>query len=158
MKKYNYSFFLFILTSIFLSNTAIAQKIHTITLSVNTAEVESSNTSATCTFSQAEGITNEDFTLDVKVGDIIVWKGVSTNAPETDIVNITAINHEGGVNVFDKNTLRGNNQEPEVVTGVVVQGAPGDVEKYKISFKVFNNGSKRGGTYHIDPKIQIRPE
>jgi hypothetical protein len=134
---------------------SLGQETHTITLYVNTADVSSQNTSEQCNFGQAEGITNEEFTIQAKKGDIIVWKGVSTNAPETDIVSITAINHEGGVNIFDKNVLRGNNQSPEVVIGTVVQGAPGDEEKYKISFKVFNNGEQRNGTFHIDPKIQI---
>lgn len=134
---------------------AIGQVTHTITLFVNTAEVTSQNTGAQCNFGQAPGIPNEEFTIQVKPGDIIVWKGVSANAPETDIVNITAINHEGGVNVFDKNVLRGNGQTPEVVIGHVVQGAPGDEEKYSLSFKVTNNGVKRNGTFRIDPKIQI---
>jgi len=157
MKKNTYSVLLTAVLAILLCSAAVAQEVHTITLSVNTAEIESTNTSTTCSFGQARDITNENFTLNVKVGDIIIWKGVSSNAPDTDVVNITAINHEGGANVFNKNILRGNNQVPEVVTGVVVQGAPGSVEKYNISFKVLNNGSKRRGTFHIDPKIQIRP-
>jgi hypothetical protein len=144
------------LISILTSSSAFAQQTHVITLKVNTAEVEKGNTSATCSFeNQAAGVTNEDFTIKAKVGDIIIWKGVSTNAPGTDRVDINAINHEGGTNVFNKNRLAGNGQEPEVVIGTVVQGAPGNVDKYKISFKVFNNGRKRNGTFHIDPKIQI---
>ncbi len=147
--------FLFMLS--FLGTSAlVGQEVHTITLFVNTAEVTSQNTSVTCNFGQAEGVTNEDFTLDVKVGDIIVWKGVSTNAPDADMVSIKSINHEGGVNVFGKNVLRGNGQDPEVVTGVVVQGAPGEEDKYKVSFRVFNDGSKRNSTFHIDPKIRIK--
>lgn len=141
---------------IFFSTLSFSQETHTITLYVNTAEVTSQNTSEQCNFGQDEGISNEDFTIQVNKGDIIVWKAVSMNAPETDIVNVTAINHEGGVNIFDKNVLRGNRQSPEVVIGSVVQGAPGDEEKYTVSFKVFNNGEKRNGTFHIDPKIRIR--
>lgn len=137
------------------STLCISQRTHTITLFVNTAEVTSQNTGVQCSFGQTQGISNEDYTIRVKKGDIVVWKGVSTNAPDTDIINITAINHEGGVNVFNQNVLKGNGQTPEVVTGTVVQGAPGDEEKYKISFKVLNNGVQRNGTFHIDPKIQI---
>lgn len=137
------------------STFSIAQTTHTITLNVNTAEITNQNSGEQCNFGQAEGITNEDFTIEAQVGDIVVWKGLSTNAPETDVVHITAINHEGGVNIFDKNVLRGNGQDPEVVIGMIVQGAPGDVEKYKVSFKVYNNGEKRNGTFHIDPKIRI---
>lgn len=133
------------------------QEVHTITLFVNTAELSPQNTETQCNFGQPEGTSNEDFTIQVRLGDIIVWKGVSTNAPGTDLVSITAINHEGGVNVFGKNVLNGNGQEPEMVTGIIVQGAPGDEEKYKVSFKVFNNGTQRNGTFHIDPKIQVHP-
>jgi hypothetical protein len=148
--------FLFLLS--FLStNILTGQEVHTITLFVNTAEVTSQNTATQCSFGQEEGVSNEDYTIDAKVGDIIVWKGVSTNAPEADMVSIKSINHEGGVNIFGKNVLRGNGQDPEIVTAVVVQGAPGDVDKYKVSFRVFNDGSKRNGTFHIDPKIRIKP-
>ena len=139
------------------ATSALAQETHTITLFVNTAEVNSRNTDAQCNFGQGAGVSNEEFTIDARVGDIIVWKGVSTNAPDTDIVSISAINHEGGVNIFDQNTLRGNGQFPEVVIGTVVQGAPGDEEKYKLSFKVFNGDRQRNGTFHIDPKIRIVP-
>ena len=155
MRKFIQTLMMTALLLLSFSTLSFCQETHTITLFVNTAEVTSQNTALQCNFGQAEGVTNEEFTIQVKKGDIIVWKGVSTNAPETDIVSITAINHEGGVNIFDKNVLRGNNQSPEVVIGTIVQGAPGDEEKYKISFKVFNNGIQRNGTFHIDPKIQI---
>ncbi len=134
-----------------------AQTVHTITLFVNTAEINAQNMADQCNFGQPAGTSNEEFTLNARVGDIIVWKGVSSNAPETDMVGISAINHQGGVNVFGKNVLNGNSQEPEMVTGTVVQGAPGDVNKYMLSFKVFNNGTQRGGTYRIDPKIRVQP-
>jgi hypothetical protein len=156
MRNIHLSLMMTALLIISFTTFSFSQETHTITLFVNTAEVTSKNTAEQCNFGQAEGISNEDFTIQVNKGDIIVWKAVSINAPETDIVNVTAINHEGGVNIFDKNVLRGNGQSPEVVIGSVVQGAPGDEEKYKVSFKVFNNGKKRNGTFHIDPKIQIR--
>lgn len=155
MRRLSQTFILTALVIASICSSSFAQEVHTITLFVNTAEVTAQNTSITCNFGQTDGVSNEDFTIRVKKGDIIVWKGVSSNAPETDIVDIKAINHEGGTNIFNKNVLRGNGQSPTVVTGTVVQGAPGDEEKYKISFKVFNNGSKRKGTYHIDPKIQL---
>lgn len=156
MRNTHLSLMMTALLFLFFSSFSFAQETHTITLFVNTAEVNSQNTGEQCNFGQAEGVTNEDFTIQVKKGDIIVWKGVSINAPDTDIVSISAINHEGGVNIFNKNVLLGNGQSPEVVIGTVVQGAPGDVQKYKLSFKVFNNGEQRNGTFLIDPKIQIR--
>jgi len=128
-------------------------KVITITLYVNTASVDSGNTDQTCNFGQAEGIINRNFTVEANLGDTIIWRGESTSSP-SDIVNITAINHEGGKNVFDKNRLDGNGQSPELVIGTVVTGAPGDEDKYKISFKVYNNGNRRG-TFHIDPIIKV---
>ncbi len=157
MKTQGWIIALLTLTGVLFCEASFAQQIHTITLFVNTAEVTAQNTSQTCTFGQAGGVTNEDFTIQARNGDIIIWKGVSSNAPETDIVNITAINYQGGANIFDKNVLRGNGQEPEVVIGMIVQGTPGDEEKYTVSFKVLNNGSKRNGAFHIDPKIKINP-
>jgi hypothetical protein len=137
-----------------------AQTTHTITLFVDTqAILEDKNTDAHCNFGQAVGISNEDYTIEAAVGDIIVWEGVSTSSPETDIVNIRGVNHEGGVNIFGTNKLNGDKGSPERVTGTVVQGAPGDEDKYKISFKVVSivDGRQRNKTYHIDPKIRIRP-
>lgn len=131
------------------------QTTHTITLSCNTAEIEKTTVDQNCNFGQSSG-TNRDFTIRVRVGDIILWKGESTSSP-SDRVDIKSINYEGGTNVFDKNILRGNNQKPELVSGTVVTGQPNQEEKYKISFRVFNNGNKRNGTFHIDPKIQIIP-
>ena len=135
-------------------NTYSQAKVITITLFVNTASVDSQNTDQTCNFGQAEGISNQNFTVEANIGDTIIWRGESTSSP-SDIVNITAINHEGGKNVFDQNRLGGNGQTPELVIGTVVTGAPGDEDKYKVSFKVLNNGSRRNGTFHIDPVIKV---
>ncbi len=146
---------LFILMAIFLlsfSSYSYAQETHTITLFVNTSTVDRHNTDETCNFGQEDGIENRDFTIEVNVGDTIIWKGVSTSSDEV-LVNITAINHEGGQNVFDQNRLRGDGQVPESVIGTVVNGEPGDEDKYKISFKMSN----RNGTFHIDPVIKIKP-
>lgn len=138
---------------------ATAQETHIITLFVDTqAVIESKDTDAHCNFGQQAGISNEEYTIEAAVGDIVIWKGVSTSAPGTDIVNIRGINHEGGVNVFGTNKLNGNRQVPETVTATIVQGAPGDEDKYKISFKVTAtvNGKSNNKNYHIDPKIRIR--
>ena len=132
------------------SSFSFGQKIHEITLFVNTAALDRDNTDETCNFKQDAGIMNKDYTIEASIGDIIIWKGESTSS-ESVIVNITAINHEGGKNVFDQNKLDGNGQVPELVIGTVIKGAPGDVDKYKISFKVSN----KSGTFHIDPKIKI---
>ena len=87
----------------------------------------------------------------MNVGDTIIWRGESMSSDEV-LVNITAINHEGGKNIFDKNRLHGDGQVPESVIGTVVTGEPGDEDKYKITFKMSN----RNGTFHIDPVIKVK--
>jgi len=127
----------------------------TVTLNVDTGRIEKTKTSSYCSFGQPEGVSNEDFTIDVNVGTTVVWQGVSSSAPGTDVVNITSINYRGGKNVFERNVLRGNNEKPERVFGKVVAATPPGQEcKYSISFTVTSNGAKRGGTFIIDPKIQ----
>lgn len=127
-----------------------------VTLYVDTARIDKQDVNASCNFGQDPSIANEEFTIDVNVGDTVTWQGVSSNAPSTDVVNIVSINHEGGKNVFDKNILTGNGQSPERVTDTVRSKTDGDEKyKYKISFTVTNNGSKRNGMFHIDPKIAV---
>lgn len=139
-------------------STSNVPQTHIITLNVDTGEITSTNTEETSNFGQAEGVSNRDFTTMAKVGDIILWKGVSSSSPDNDAVMIESINYEGGTNVFGRNVLKDTRQNPGVVLGTVTEGKEGDEEKYVISFKVYNNGTQRGGTYHIDPKIIIKAE
>ena len=132
-----------------------AAETHYITLNVDTSTINSQNESSVSNFGQEEGVTNEDYTISVRVGDTIIWKGISS-VSENDVVNIKSINYEGDTNIFNQNILRGNGENPELVVGTAVTGNIGDSLKYKISFTVLNNGVKRQGTYHIDPKIRIK--
>ena len=126
-----------------------------INLNVDTSIINSQNESSVSNFGQEEGISNENYTILVRVGDTIIWQGFSS-ASENDVVNIVSINYEGGTNIFNQNILKGNGEYPEQVIGTAVTGNTGDSIKYKISFTVMNNGVKRQGMYHIDPKIQIK--
>ena len=131
-------------------------EVHEITLYVNTSILDNSNIDEVCNFGQDPNIPNSEYTITVRPGDIVVWKGVSTSNEELDQVLIKAINHEGGARVFGRNTLNDTNQNPGIVIGTVTDGKDGDDEKYKLSFKVLNDGVKRNGTFHIDPKISVR--
>lgn len=129
-----------------------------VTLYVDTSKIDKNDVNAACNFGQALEIPNEEFTIEARVGDTITWKGVSTSAPDTDVVNIKSINHEGGKNIFGQNVLIGDRETPEKVVGKVASTTgeeKTDVFKYKISFTVLNNGSIRNGTFHIDPKITV---
>ena len=127
-----------------------------ITLNVDTGQIDKQDVNASCNFGQPSDISNEEFTVTAGIGDVITWQGVSSSSPSTDVVNITAINHEGGKNVFGENVLKGNGENPEKVIATVLYNTPEREEyKYKISFTVTNNGVKRNGTFHIDPKILV---
>ncbi|APU68767.1 MAG: hypothetical protein ABGW91_09900 [Christiangramia sp.] len=128
---------------------------HLITLTVDTSAINSSNIDEVSSFGQESGVTNEEYTITVKSGDIVVWQGVSSSS-EDDEVLISAINYQGGTNVFGQNTLKDTSQNPGVVIGVVGDHPDGTETKYMISFKVRNNGSRRNGTFNIDPKIMVK--
>ncbi len=135
-----------------------AQLEHTITLNVDTGNIVKPDVNKYCDFGQEDGITNEDYTITVNIGDTIIWQGVSMNDPETDIVNITSINHHGGTNIFGVNILEGNEETPELVVGEVLKSTVDEGKKtykYTIKFTVLNDSVKRNGTFQIDPKIIV---
>ncbi|NNE29212.1 MAG: hypothetical protein HKN16_06225 [Saprospiraceae bacterium] len=139
-----------------LFTTALSgQAIHTITLNVNTGEIVAGNLSTTCDFGQDAGVTNEDFEIEVNRGDFVIWQGISSSAFGTDDVEISIVEHTSGPNLFGMSNFKDSNQSPGVVMGRINAGGPGDIQKYTIKFKVFNNGERRGGTFVIDPKIKV---
>ena len=139
------------------SRQTFAQDEYIITLYVNTGEITKPDINQYCNFGQEDGVSNEEFLVEASIGDTIIWRGKSTSS-EDDVVNITSINHRGGNNVFDKNVLRGDGNDPEEVMGVVEhlskKGNKKDY-KYTIKFTVMNNGVKRNGTFQIDPKLRV---
>ncbi len=119
----------------------------TITLIVDTEQIDNKNTATTCHFDgQAENVTNENFTVDVNIGDVITWQGASSTS-ETDVVEITKIKFMKGNNIFGRDLGPGNGGKISAKTA-----AKGSY-KYDISFKVTHAG-KASGTFHIDPVIQ----
>lgn len=157
MKTNKSIFVLVVVLGILFNTNCFSQEseTHYITLNVDTSTINSQNESSVSNFGQEAGISNEDFTILVRRGDTIIWLGESSSSPD-DVVNIKSINYEGGINIFNQNILQGNGDVPERVVGTVVNGNVGEFLKYKISFTVLNNGNRRGGTYMIDPKIQIK--
>lgn len=134
------------------SNNTIAQTTHTITLNVDTGMITKQTVSSYANFGQSSGVSNEDFTTNVSLGDYVEWVGVSSRS-ESDEVEIVSINHEGGARVFAKNVINGSNG---VVIARVSAGKVGDYEKYTIKFHVYVNGVQKSGVFIIDPKIIIR--
>jgi len=142
--------------SLFLTDLQ-AQEEHVITLEVNTAEIENPNVNDFCSFQgQDPEVSNEDYTIEARVGDIIIWRGVSTSSPDSDVVEIRAINHQGdqgGRDIFGQNVLQGENGQ--VIGTIVNTTEEGTEYKYLLQFWVYNNGTRRGGTFNIDPRIRV---
>ncbi len=133
-----------------------AQEEHVIVLEVNTASIENPNVNDFCSFrGQDPGVSNEDYTIEARVGDIVIWQGISTSSPD-DVVEIRAINHQGdrgGRDIFGENRLQGENGQ---VMGTIQNTTEEGTEyKYQIQFWVYNNGTRRGGTFNIDPRIRV---
>ena len=144
--KQLFKLFAILLLSFSINSYGQAQT-HTVILHVNTAEITNQNISTTCNFGQEEGISNEEFTIEVNVGDIIIWQGVSSTS-DTDVVDITKIKYERGTNVFNIDEIDGIS----TVVGTVLRPTGNQDNKYKISFKI--NGT--GATYAIDPKVIVK--
>lgn len=136
----------------FTAHLSQAQVRRTITLKVNTTEITRKSVNENCSFGQPSRISNEDYTIEVKLGDTVVWNGISTSS-EDDRVEIVSINHEGGARLFNRNVLRGSRG---VVSAEVATGKSGDSEKYTIKFIVYRNGEKIPGTFKIDPKLTVK--
>lgn len=152
-----FKIFVLIATVLLSLGTTHPPKVHNIILDVDTGAITNTNVDETARFQgQGQGVKNKDFSLTVKPGDVIVWTGVSTSAPDRDKVMIDMINHEGGDEIFERNTLRDTRANPGVVMGTVTKGKDGDEEKYTLSFKVYNGDTQRNGTFHIDPKIVVK--
>ncbi|MCO5724051.1 hypothetical protein [Robiginitalea marina] len=133
-----------------------AQEEHVITLEVNTAAIENPNVNDFCRFQgQEPEVSNEEYTIEARIGDTVIWRGISTSSPD-DVVEIRAINHQGdrgGRDIFGQNQLQGENGQ--VIGTIVNTTEEGTEYKYMLQFRVYNNGTRRGGTFNIDPRIRV---
>ncbi len=128
----------------------------TITLNVDTREISEENLERTCRFEgQEPEMSTRDFMTLVGVRDIVVWDAVSISDPENDKVEVTLIERNDGADLFGKERLRDDAQNRGVVVGSVLQGRPGEVQKYTMKIKVYNGAEVRG-TYEIDPKLKVK--
>ena len=130
-----------------LSSVSYAQTLHRITLEVDTENITRDNLATTCSFGQADGVSNEDFTTEVRVGDMIVWNITASDQNPLPLEYVF-VKYVNGAKLLNKNkiTPTGN-----VISANVKKGKKDEVEKYEVKFKV------RGkGTFVIDPKIIIK--
>jgi hypothetical protein len=127
-----------------------------VTLEVNTTDISNPNVNDFCNFlGQDPEVSNEDYTIEANVGDIIIWRGVSTSSPR-DSVEIWAINHQGdrgGRDIFGANRLDGEDGE---VRGTILNTTEEGADyKYNIQFRVYIDGQRKRGNFNIDPKIKV---
>ena len=90
----------------------------------------------------------QDYTTNVRKGDTVVWLGISTSAPNEDIIEITGIKHREGDNVVEP-----NQREKGKVAGLI-KGKKGDKEAYAIIFSVTKKGMDPD-TFELDPKLLV---
>jgi len=125
----------------------------TITLYVDTDNVNQSNLKATCNFGQPSGVSNEEYVTEVNFDDKITWVGVSTSNTKVK-VKIKKIEYVSDDEILTKRKNR-NSWFSRVVKGKVKSAdddiKQGDTEKYLIEFKV--KGIKE--RFIIDPKLRI---
>jgi len=133
-----------------ISLTSLLNAQTVVTLNVDTSEIDKhEDLNMTCYFTgQPEGVSLEDFTIEVVVGEEITWVGQSTVDDTT--VEIKKIKYEKGVKLLDGDDIDSQGDE-KFVKAKVDKGNPADVEKYTIYFKVGNKPFK------IDPQIRIKP-
>jgi len=148
MKLNKISLFVFVLIISLASQSMFAQAIHEITLNVDT---KNPNPARACYFTTGKGTTvlnnssPANFTIIARVGDNIVWKGVSSTEPNTP-VRIRAIKYISGPRIFSSDAIKGG----EIAKATVIRGGKSPY-KYQIQFSVGSNT----GIYAIEPKIQI---
>jgi len=135
-----------------IQTSGVDQQYRTITLHVDTGNINQQNIDLTAHFGQKKGLSNKDFIKLVGLGDNIIWVGVSSSSPREDIVEIRKIKHKEGDEILNELELKGQT----IVVGKVKKGKTGNVEDYILEFTVFNNGIERnGGPFTIDPKLEI---
>lgn len=158
MKTTNFTLIFFSMMFLAFSSVAYSQgnglQTIAVTLNVNTADIDSTNLATTCNFGQAAGISNEDFTINARMGTLIIWDGLSSNNAAQDKVEILAVTHNNGTNVLGQGQINSAAHTPGIVFGRVNNGQAGNLQKYDLTFRILNNGVVQG-TYTIDPKIQI---
>jgi len=139
------------------------QETVTLTLIVNTSNFNADNLNASCTFeaqwsNSGQVIRSngnlEDFTIEVNVGDIIVWEGISSTS-ENDVIDIKRIAQANNTRIFNNERndgqMRGNSNKETVVDKVLFNTNGRPDYKYDVFFKI----NRSGPTHKIDPKIRV---
>lgn len=142
--------------SIFLiSTSSFSQGNPMITLEVDTENINADNIDETATFGQPSETKNKDFTLEVSMGDVIIWQGAATQS-SGGLVRIKLFRHDDGVKLLGTGRISDQNNTG-VIVGRVQDGVPGDIEKYSLKFEVRKRGSQEWTEYTIDPKLKLIP-
>lgn len=140
----------------FLNAELMAQAVNKmVILEVDTENINANNIAETATFGQPSEVSNEDFTLNVQLGDVVIWQGRAMPG-SGGLVKITLLKHEGGMKLLGANRISEQNGTG-VIVGRVQAGQVDDMEKYSLKFEVRNRGSQEWVEYTIDPKLKLMP-
>lgn len=133
-----------------------AQERHEIVLTCTTSDITERNVNEVCSFGQNSDITNEEYTVDVGLSDIVVWKG-RYSEPNMGQIEITNIVYEDGVNIFKNRNIhdREDGRQDGNIVAIVKQGEQDDFLKYIIKFDVYKEGGAFVGRFSIDPKLRV---
>lgn len=144
------------------TNVLWAQATETVTLYVDTDGLQN-NTPANevnnyCNFGQDPSISNEDYLIEVNVGDIVNWRGVANNG--TDIVNIEKIIYQGGPNPFpqERDELDGGGTDGKTVSVEMVSATGSETCKYMVRFTITKGGTPVSRNFDIDPRLRVMPQ
>lgn len=154
--KVKTTFFVLLFCLAFTSGKLIAQEVNKmVILEVDTDNINAGNINEMATFGQPSEISNENFNLDVQLGDVIIWQG-RTMPGAGGLVRITLLKHEEGVKLLGAGRIS-EQDGTGVIVGRVQAGQAGDQEKYTLKFEVRQRGSQEWVEYQIDPKLSIIP-
>ena len=124
-----------------------------VTLYVDTANFNKSDINKYCNFGQTDGSSNEDYTIEVNVGDTITWQGVSTSN-QADVVLIHSVRHHHGKKIFDQDEITGDGKNPKISRKALYSTQGAETNKYVLRFVIIKNG-KKSEVFQIDPKIEV---
>ncbi|MBL7473365.1 hypothetical protein [Robertkochia sediminum] len=144
------------------TNVLMAQATETVTLYVDTDRLQN-NTPANevnnyCNFGQDPSISNEDYLIEVNVGDVVNWRGVANNG--VDIVNIEKIIVQGGPNPFpaDRDELDGGGDGGRVVSVQMARATGNETCKYMVKFSIQRGDAPVARIFDIDPRLRVMQE
>ena len=136
-----------------ISLTSLLNAQTVVTLNVDTSEIDKhEDLNMTCYFTgQPEGVSLEDFTIEVVVGEEITWVGQSTVDDTT--VEIKKIKYEKGVKLLDGDDIDSNGDEK------FVKANPNNADGYNLLGYSLRNAKRNSeAIFNYKEALRIDPQ